>query len=81
MERLKIKGYEDFVKDPSTGAIINTNRQEYEAYMRQKALLSQRANQQKALSNKVESLETDINNIKSDINDIKSLLSSIASKL
>jgi len=81
MERLKIKGYEDFVKDPSTGGIINTNRQEYEAYMKQKALLSQRANQQKALSNKVETLETDINNIKSDINDIKSLLSSIASKL
>ena len=81
MERLKVKGYEDFVKDPSTGSIINTNRQEYEAYMRQKALLSQRANQQKALSNKVESLEIDINNIKSDINDIKSLLSSIASKL
>ena len=81
MEKLRIKDYEEYVKDPSTGGIINTNRQEYEAYMRKKELLTQKAKEQKALSNKVESLESDINNIKSDLNDIKSLLSSIASKL
>jgi hypothetical protein len=81
MEKLKIKDYEDFVKDPSSGGIININKKEYEAYMRKKELLSQRAKEQKALSSKVESLESDINNIRSDVNDIKKILYSIADKL
>lgn len=81
MERIKVKDYDDYVKDPVNGGIINTNKKEYEAYMRKKAYLTQQSKDQKALSNKVESLEKDINNIKFDVGEIKSLLSSIASKL
>ncbi len=77
----KVKDYENFVIDPSSGGIINTNINEYKAYKKQKEALLKKAKEQSTLSNKIESLESDINNIKSDIDIIKTLLSAIKSKL
>lgn len=77
----QVKDYKDFVYDPSSNGIINTNLSEYEAYKAKKESLIKKAKEQKALGERVESLESDINNIKSDIDEIKSLLGSIARKL
>lgn len=63
----KVKDHDGLVRDLSSGAIINTNRTEYENYMkaRERAL-----NQDLAISQQAEEL----NNIKQDVSEIKGIL-------
>lgn len=58
-------------RDNSSGAIINSNANEYENYLQQKKLKEQQAN-------KIEKIEDDIRNIKSDLSEIKNLLRNLA---
>jgi hypothetical protein len=73
MQYLKVLGHEGLVRDTTTGAILNTNRTEYEEYI---------ARQRKAEEREAEiSKHTeDINNIKNELQDIKSLLLQILKK-
>ena len=67
MRFAKVEGYNDLVRDSETGAIINTNKTEYEKY------IAQRDSRNKENS-KIENLEDEMNNIKNDLNEIKELL-------
>ena len=69
-----VKDYKDYSYDPSSGGVINTNMEAYEAYKIKKEALQKKARSQSELSNKVEALEKDINSI-------KNLLNAIADKL
>jgi hypothetical protein len=60
---------EDFLKDLSTGALINKNKGALDKYKRAKAH-----------SNKVENLECEIQDIKSELNSIRELLIQIANR-
>lgn len=60
---LKVQGHDYLYRDPSTGAIINTDNSEYQKY---------RDARRRAL--KVETIENDLNNLKEEISEIKSLL-------
>ena len=73
MKYLKVAGHAGLVRDTSTGAILNTNKSEYEEYI---------ANQRKAEEREAEISQhtEDINNIKSELQDIKSLLLQILKK-
>jgi predicted transcriptional regulator len=70
MTYLKVKDNTNLVRDSETGAIINSNDNEYKSYvnMREK---------DKHRCEKIDKLENDLNNIKNDINDIKILLGNL----
>ena len=70
---VKVKDHLGLVRDPRTNAILNTNKSEYDEYMKAK-----KKNASK--SERVEKLETDVNDIKNDLNEIKSLLLDLARK-
>jgi len=67
MRFAKVEGHGDLVRDSETGAIINTNRTEYEKYLSQKE-------SRKKENEKFESLEKEVSVIKDDIDEIKGLL-------
>lgn len=60
MNKLKVEGHSNLYRDVNSGAIINSNRQEYEQYM-------------KAKTNR-ENLVNEINTLKQDLDEIKNLL-------
>jgi phosphopantetheine adenylyltransferase len=54
---IKIKGHEDFIRDAYSGAVINTNKQEYIKYKERRRLAKEKEQQFESLSQKVERLE------------------------
>ena len=72
-EYVKVKDHLGLVGDPRTNAILNTNKSEYDEYIK-----ARKKNRSK--SERVEQLETDVNDIKNDLNEIKSLLLDLARK-
>jgi hypothetical protein len=60
MDKLKVEGHSSLYRDINSGAVINSNRDEYEKYM-------------KAKSNR-EGMITEINNLKHELDEIKQLL-------
>lgn len=67
MRFAKVEGHNDLVRDSETGAIINTNKTEYEKYV------AQRDSRNKE-NNKIENLESQVSSIKNDLDEIKALL-------
>lgn len=61
---LKVQGFDDLVRDVDTKAIINTNRAEYNSYMK-------RVKSRESGNDMVRSLVTEINNLKKELYDIK----------
>jgi hypothetical protein len=66
-EVIPVEGSSDLVRDPNSGAIINTNKTAYE-----NALAVAKAAKEK--EEKIKSLESDINTIKDDITSMKEML-------
>jgi len=73
MEYLKVRGHSGLVRDISSGAIVNTNRTEYEEYMERVRLAEEKEN---LLSQHT----AEINNIKNELQDIKTLLLQLVNK-
>jgi hypothetical protein len=69
---LKVEGHASLVRDTATGAILNNNRTEYEAYLFQKRKFEVR---EAEISKHTE----DINNINNELSDIKQLLQQLIS--
>jgi hypothetical protein len=67
---VQVEGHTSLVRDMTTGAIINTNRNDYERYMKQKKIFSDRNSQIEQINKHTD----EINNIKEDLQEIKSLL-------
>lgn len=67
MQYIKVKGYDNFVRDPKTNSIINTNMNEYNEYVTRKKTKIEE-------NQKIHDLESDVANIMSDLNEIKTLL-------
>jgi hypothetical protein len=73
MKYLKVAGHAGLVRDTTTGAILNTNKSEYEEYIARQREAEER---EAEISQHTE----DINNIKNELQDIKSLLLQILKK-
>jgi predicted transcriptional regulator len=71
MNNLKVKGYDNLIRDPKTNAIINTNMSEYQEYIMRKEAKNKE-------DQKIQNLEKDLDNIKDDLNEIKNLLRNLA---
>ena len=69
----KVKDHDGLVRDLSSGAIINTNRSEYESYMKAR---------ERAMENdlKIAQQSEDINNLKNSVSEIKELLQILVQK-
>jgi predicted RNase H-like nuclease (RuvC/YqgF family) len=61
---VNIQNKEGLVRDLSTGAVINTNRTDYENYLQRKNAVKQLNNQIKQNSDKIEKIESDVTEIK-----------------
>ena len=70
MTRLKVKGYENLVRDVKTSAIINSNKSEYKIYMNRIKAREER-------SDEIRSAVKEINNLKAELREIKDLLKGI----
>jgi hypothetical protein len=72
-ELIQIKDNSNLLRDANTNSILNSNRSEYEHYMR---LRSKKQSEKE----RIEFIETEVNQIKSDINEIKNLIKSFIEK-
>jgi predicted transcriptional regulator len=70
---LKVLGHTGLVRDTSSGAIINTNKTEYEEYMA-------RMREAEGRENAISQHTVEINNIKNELQDIKSLILQLLNK-
>ncbi|CAB5221581.1 hypothetical protein UFOVP240_202 [uncultured Caudovirales phage] len=80
MNFVKIQDSHSLVRDMTSGAVINTNREEYLNYISKvnaqnklKELISDN-------SQEIQVLKTEINSIRNDLSDIKSMLVSLMDK-
>jgi len=64
---LKVEGNDSLVRDTSTMAIVNTNKSEYENYIRQKKIVGERKAE-------IQRQTEEINSIKSELSEVKTLL-------
>lgn len=64
MEYLHVEGNPSLLRDVSTHAIVNSNKSEFETYMKNKSIMLNRVNEVKKQNEKIDKLETDINDIK-----------------
>ena len=67
MSLIKVENYENLVKDTKSGAIVNTNKSEFQLYMK-------RRQERNKNGDKLRNACKEINNLKSELREIKSLL-------
>ena len=72
-EFLKVEGHKDLVRDTSTGAILNTNRN---AYLNYKKRLREAQKQRDEIRNATR----EINNLKCEMHEIKDMLKKVLEK-
>ena len=70
---LKVVGHTGLVRDTSSGAIINTNRTEYEEDMARRKFAEDR-------ENLIRQNAEDITNLKTEMHDIKSMLQQLLNR-
>lgn len=63
MDKLKVEGHSNLYRDINSGAVINSNLDEYDRYMKAKA--------------NRENMITEINTLKQELDEIKQLLKQI----
>jgi predicted RNase H-like nuclease (RuvC/YqgF family) len=61
---VNIENKEGLIRDLSSGAVINTNRSEYENYLQRKNAIKELNQQIKQNSDKIEKIESDVTEIK-----------------
>ena len=67
MDYYKVKDNSDLVRDPSTGAILNTNSLDYDKYVAQR-------DAKNVEHKKTENIVRDISTLRQELDEIKSLL-------
>lgn len=66
----KVEGHSNLVRDEKTNAILNTNMNDYNHYIRLKKIKEED-------TKKLQNLESDVSDIKNDLQEIKSLLGNL----
>ena len=69
-QRLKVEGYTSLSRDVSSNAIVNTNKTEYQLYMKRIKSREQHGDQ-------IRTAVKDINSLKNELREIKGLLKEI----
>mgnify|MGYP006154638285 CR=1 FL=1 len=69
-ERLKVEGHTHLVREITSRGIVNTNKTEYQLYMK-------RVQARESQGDQIRTAVKDINNLKTDLREIKGLLKEI----
>jgi hypothetical protein len=69
-DRIKVEGHTHLVRQITSGGIVNTNRTEYQLYMK-------RVQARESQGDQIRTAVKDINNLKTDLREIKGLLKEI----
>jgi tetrahydromethanopterin S-methyltransferase subunit B len=80
MQYLKIEDSNSLVRDMSSGAVINTNRDEYLSYISKVNAQNKLKETLNNNSEEIQVLKTEINSMKEDLSDIKNMLLSLIDK-
>jgi hypothetical protein len=67
---IKVENHSSLVRDISSNAIVNTNTDDYDQYMRNKQLAIQRMN-------KINEQDEQINNLKQDMAELKEMVTAL----
>lgn len=70
MTHIQVEGYDNLVRDKKTNAIINTNKSDYEKYLKLK-------DDKQKFNDRINEIESDLYCIKDDIKEIKQMLKNI----
>ena len=73
MDKVKVEGFSDLVRDKKTGAVVNINRPEA-------ALARQRKYNWRVQQQEQQQLKSDVDQLKNDMSDIKDLLTKLVEK-
>lgn len=73
MEYVKVKDHLNLVRDPNTNAILNTNKNEYDEYIKNR-------NKKLSENRRVDKLESEVEGMKDDLNMIKNLLQELVKR-
>lgn len=73
MNLIPVEGQSDLYRDPNSNAIVNTNKKDYDNYIR-------RRNKFKSEQTKLNELEDEISILKTNLDEIKLLLRSIVNE-
>ena len=79
-ELLKISGFDQLVKDPKNGGVINIDRGAYKSHLVSKQLAQRDLAEKKASKESIQSMQTEINTIKNDISEIKNMILNLIEK-
>ncbi len=71
---IPVEGMEGYFRDSSTGAILNKNNLEFQAYVKNRDNMTKE-------KQRLDSLQSEVLSLKGDMSDIKNLLSDITSML
>ena len=80
MSLVKVTGYESLYRDVNSRAILNTNRVEYDNYLKRKEAAESFRLEHDSQIKDIESLKDEINTINSELSDIKQLLLILVNK-
>ena len=73
MSYIKVNGHNNLARDIRSGAIVNTNKSEFQMYMK-------RHKERNEQGDKMRNVCKEINNLKSELREIKSLLVKVLEK-
>ena len=73
MSYIKVEGHTNLVRDIKSNAIVNTNKSEFQMYMK-------RHKERNEQGDKLRNVCKEINNLKSELREIKNLLTKVLSK-
>ena len=73
MSYIKVEGHSSLVRDIKSNAIVNSNKSEFQMYMK-------RHKERNEQADKMRNVCKEINNLKSELREIKSLLTKVLSK-
>lgn len=71
---IPVEGHKNLARDPNTGAIINTNKNDFQKYVEQRRIESE----QRA---KIDSTAEELKEVKQEISEIKELLLKLTSSI
>ena len=80
MQYVQIQDSNSLVRDMSSGAVINTNRDEYLSYISKVNAQNKLKETLNNNSEEIQVLKTEINSMKEDLSDIKNMLLSLIDK-